>query len=112
MSPPGATPGPWSAEFITAWMAGDPETASKLEGRILTPDVESCAIAPPFDSGASVRVNGRMVSPIWPTGRVLSACAIDGDSEVRTGRIEVSCFSLKRWMTPFRPPDGVVLRSP
>src|SRR5216683_999865 len=74
MSPPGATPGPWSAEFITAWMDGGPETASKLEGRMVTPDVESCAIAFRFESTASVRTNGRMVSPIWPTGGVVRAC--------------------------------------
>src|SRR5258708_30789643 len=51
ISPPDATAGVWSAELTTAWMDGGPVTASKLEGTIMTPDVESCAIEFLFESG-------------------------------------------------------------
>src|SRR4029077_15914914 len=97
---------------MIALIEGGPETTSKPTGKIMTPDVESWAIEWPLAKGTSVRANGRMVAPIWPTGGVWRDCTVDGDSAVRTGRIEVSCFKTKRWTVPFRTPDGVVLRMP
>ena len=100
MSPPGATAVVPSAAFVTAWIRGMVVPSSKVHGRAVKPDADSTMIALRFASGASERVNGRMVWPIWPTVGVFMACASTGASTVRVGRIELKRSRSTRPITP------------